>query len=136
MKSRDLCFQSNADEKNNWAGSEMRSLRRFVKRLATTAMRRQNEDRLRQEVEQYLALQTADNIQRGPALQEVKGGDIMELEIEKIGVLRNRWHETNRSAGPRCFCGDPRLFSDVQIKLGRFRDPWRSRYFFGPISYT
>ena len=38
----------------------MRAMRRFLKRLATTAMRRQNEERLRDEIEEHLALQTTE----------------------------------------------------------------------------
>ncbi len=43
----------------------MRALRRFFKRLAATAMRRQDEERLREEFEQHLALQTAENLRSG-----------------------------------------------------------------------
>jgi predicted permease len=43
----------------------MRALRRFLKRLANTAMRRRNDDRLREEFEQHLALQTEENLRRG-----------------------------------------------------------------------
>jgi predicted permease len=43
----------------------MRTLRRFLKRLGTTLMRRQNEERLRQEFEEHLALQTEENVRSG-----------------------------------------------------------------------
>lgn len=43
----------------------MRTLRRFLKRLTSWATRAQDEDRLRIEIEEHLALQTADNIRSG-----------------------------------------------------------------------
>jgi len=56
----------------------MRALRRFLKRLATTAMRRQNEERLREEVAEHLALQTAENIRAG----------LSPLEARRQAVLK------------------------------------------------
>ena len=43
----------------------MRFLRRFLRRFASWATTRQDEDRLRLEIEEHLALQTADNIRAG-----------------------------------------------------------------------
>src|SRR5689334_21904171 len=43
----------------------MRALRRFLKRLATTAIGRRDEELLREEFEAHLALQTAENIRAG-----------------------------------------------------------------------
>ena len=43
----------------------MRSLRRFFTRLVNSATRRADEDRLREEIEEHLALQTADNLRAG-----------------------------------------------------------------------
>ena len=43
----------------------MRTLRRFFKRLVSSPASRQDEERLRQEIEEHLALQTAENIRGG-----------------------------------------------------------------------
>jgi len=43
----------------------MRSLRRFLMRLANSAMRRRNEERLREEIEEHLSLQIDDNLRAG-----------------------------------------------------------------------
>jgi predicted permease len=56
----------------------MRALRRFLKRLATTAMRRQDEERLREEFEGHLALQTAENLRSG----------LSPLEARRQAVLK------------------------------------------------
>jgi predicted permease len=43
----------------------MRAARRLLRRLVNTAMRRQNDERLREEFEEHLALQTAENLRSG-----------------------------------------------------------------------
>ena len=43
----------------------MRSLRQFLARLVSFATRRQDEDRLREEIEEHIALQTAENMKAG-----------------------------------------------------------------------
>jgi len=43
----------------------MRSLRRFLSRLGNFATRRQDDERLREEIEEHLALQTAENLRAG-----------------------------------------------------------------------
>jgi predicted permease len=43
----------------------MRPLRRFLKRLASPVSARRNEERLKEEIEEHLALQTAENIRAG-----------------------------------------------------------------------
>jgi len=43
----------------------MRSVRRFVTRLVNSAARRAQDDRLREEIEEHLALQTAENLRAG-----------------------------------------------------------------------
>src|ERR1700722_15318892 len=52
-----LCLES--------GGSEMRTLKRFFKRLSSWATARRDEERLRTEIEEHLAMQTAENIQAG-----------------------------------------------------------------------
>src|SRR5579859_1779212 len=43
----------------------MRSLRRFLTRLFNSAARRAREDRLREEIAEHIALQTAENVRAG-----------------------------------------------------------------------
>jgi hypothetical protein len=43
----------------------MKSLRRFFARLANLARRRAEDERLREEIEEHLALQTAENLRAG-----------------------------------------------------------------------
>src|SRR5580700_12007968 len=43
----------------------MRSLRRFLARLANLATRRTQDERLREEIEEHIALQTAENLRTG-----------------------------------------------------------------------
>src|SRR5207247_479893 len=46
-------------------GSEMRTLKRFFRRLRSWATTRKDEERLRAEIEEHLALQTAENVRAG-----------------------------------------------------------------------
>jgi len=57
----------------------MRALRRFFKRLATTAARRQNEERLKEEFEEHLALQTADNLRSGLSPVEARRQAVLKF---------------------------------------------------------
>ena len=50
----------------------MRMLRRFLHRLASWATARQDEERLRAEIEEHLALQTADNLRAGLSPAEAR----------------------------------------------------------------
>ena len=50
----------------------MRSLRRFFARLVNSAARRAREERLREEIEEHLALQTADNVRAGLSPDEAR----------------------------------------------------------------
>jgi hypothetical protein len=43
----------------------MRSLRRFLNRLFNSATRRAQEERLREEIEEHIELQTAENLRAG-----------------------------------------------------------------------
>ena len=43
----------------------MRSLRRFLTRLMNLATRRTHDERLREEIEEHIALQTAENLSAG-----------------------------------------------------------------------
>jgi predicted permease len=57
----------------------MRALRRFLKRLASTAMRRQNEERLRDEIEEHLALQTTENLRAGMSPVEARRQAVLKF---------------------------------------------------------
>jgi len=57
----------------------MRALRRFLKRLATTAIRRQDEERLREEFEEHLALQTAENLRSGLSPVEARRQAVLKF---------------------------------------------------------
>jgi macrolide transport system ATP-binding/permease protein len=57
----------------------MRALRRFLKRLATTAMWRQDDERLRDEIDEHLALQTAENIRAGMSPVEARRQAVLKF---------------------------------------------------------
>ncbi|MGA2741929.1 MAG: ABC transporter permease, partial [Bryobacteraceae bacterium] len=57
----------------------MKAVRRFLKRLATTAMRRQDEERLREEFEEHLALQTAENLRLGLSPAEARRQAVLKF---------------------------------------------------------
>jgi predicted permease len=57
----------------------MRALRRFLKRLATTATRRQDEERLREEFEEHLALETAENLRSGLSPVEARRQAVLKF---------------------------------------------------------
>jgi predicted permease len=57
----------------------MRALRRFFKRLTTTATRRQDEERLREEFEEHLALQTAENLHSGLSPVEARRQAVLKF---------------------------------------------------------
>src|SRR5205807_4707300 len=59
-----LCFESSR--------SEMRTLRRFFKRLSSWATTRHDEQRLQAEIEEHLAMQTAENVQAGMSVAEAR----------------------------------------------------------------
>src|SRR6188768_542504 len=50
----------------------MKALRRFFLRLTTSITRRRDERRLRDEIEEHLALQTAENIKAGMSPDEAR----------------------------------------------------------------
>ena len=56
----------------------MKTLRRFFARLANFATRRRDEQRLREEIEEHIALQTADNIRSGLSSAEARLDQILE----------------------------------------------------------
>jgi predicted permease len=57
----------------------MRSLRRFFRRLANSATGRAEEDRLRDEIEEHLALQTAENLRAGLSPEEARRQALLQF---------------------------------------------------------
>jgi predicted permease len=69
----------------------MKVLRRFFARLSNLAVRRRADQRLSEEVEQHLALQTAENIRAGmPAAEAHRQAAI---KFGAIGAIRDRHHD-------------------------------------------
>lgn len=63
----------------------MSALRRYLKRLMAFATKRSDEDRLRDEIEHHLALQTADNMRAGLPPDEARRQAVLKLgSIESI----------------------------------------------------
>src|SRR3984893_17345776 len=57
----------------------MRSLRRFLNRVANLATRRTQEGRLREEIEEHLALQTAENLRAGLSAVEARRQSMLKF---------------------------------------------------------
>src|SRR5712664_1493125 len=64
----------------------MRSLRRFLSRLANLATRRAQDERLREEIEEHIALQTAENLRAG--LSPVEARRQAMLEFGGVEVIK------------------------------------------------
>src|SRR3954452_24342463 len=91
----------------------MKALRRFFARLVTSTMGRRDDERLREEVEEHLALQTAENIRAG----------LSPLEARRQAVLKFGAVEAIRE-GYRDQRGLPlieTLISDMRYVLRRLR---------------
>ena len=57
----------------------MKTLRRFLMRLTASATRRTDEERLREEVEEHLALQTAENLRAGMSPVEARRQAVLKF---------------------------------------------------------
>ena len=57
----------------------MRTLRRFITRLTSWATTRQDEERLRAEIEEHLALQTAENVRAGLSPAEARRQAVLKF---------------------------------------------------------
>jgi predicted permease len=57
----------------------MRTLRRFLKRLSSWVTTQQDEERLRAEIEEHLAMQTAENLQAGLTLTEARRQAVLKF---------------------------------------------------------
>ncbi|MGI8743062.1 MAG: ABC transporter permease [Bryobacteraceae bacterium] len=69
----------------------MRALRRFLKRLISSATTRQDEERLRAEIEEHLALQTAENMRAG--LSPVEARRQAVLKFGAVEAMRESYRD-------------------------------------------
>jgi predicted permease len=69
----------------------MRALRRFFRRLASWTRTRQDEERLREEIEEHLALQTAENIRAGLSPSEARRQAL--LKFGTVEAIRESYRD-------------------------------------------
>ena len=89
----------------------MRPLKRFLVRLINSALRRRDDKRLREEVEEHLALQTADNLRAG-----LSPGEARRQALLKFGAVEAIQEEYWAEGG----------LSFAETLLQDFRFGWRS----------
>jgi predicted permease len=68
----------------------MKSLRRFFTRLFNTASRRAQDERLREEIEEHIALQTAENLRAG--LSPVESRRQAKLKFGGVEAIKEDYH--------------------------------------------
>jgi hypothetical protein len=66
----------------------MRFLRRFLTRLANFAAREDSDQRLREEIEEHLTLQTEENLRAGMPLVEARRQAALTFGARDTGYLR------------------------------------------------
>jgi predicted permease len=91
----------------------MRTLRRFFKRLSSWATTRQDEERLREEIEEHLALQTAENIRAGLSPAEARRQ--AALKFGGVEAMKESYRDQ------RGFPFLESLIQDTRIALRRLR---------------
>jgi predicted permease len=91
----------------------MRTLRRFLRRLAWWATTRRDEDRLRAEIQEHMALQTADNILAGMAPAEARRQ--AALKFGSVEAMKDGYREQRGLASLE------RLIQDTRYALRRLR---------------
>src|SRR3979409_689756 len=69
----------------------MRTLRRFFRRLSSWATTQQDDDRLRAEIEDHLALQTADNVRAGLSAIEARRQAV--LKYGGVAAVKERYRD-------------------------------------------
>jgi predicted permease len=74
----------------------MKTIRRFLKRLTSWATTRKDEERLRAEIEDHLALQTAENIRSG--LSPVEARRQAVLKFGPVEAIRESYRDQRRLA--------------------------------------
>ena len=89
----------------------MRSLKRFLARVLNSAMRRRDDKRLQEEMEEHLALQTADNLRAGLSPSEARREAL--LKFGAVEAIQERYWAEARLAF-------------VETLLQDFRFGWRS----------
>ncbi len=72
----------------------MRSLRRFFTRLLSSAARDEREARLREEIEEHIALQTADNLRAGMSPQQARRQAL--LKFGGLAAAEEGWRAERR----------------------------------------
>jgi predicted permease len=72
----------------------MRTLRRFLIRLAAPLTRRRDEDRLRQEIEEHIRLQTAEHVRAGVAPVEARR--LAVLKFGGVEAVKERYRDERR----------------------------------------
>jgi hypothetical protein len=93
----------------------MRTLRRFLKRLAFWATTRPDEERLRAEIEEHLALQTAENLRAG--LSPVEARRQAVLKFGAIEAMKESYRDQ------RGLPSLETLIQDTRHALRRLRRP-------------
>ena len=87
----------------------MRALRRFFRRLGSWATAQQDEERLRAEIEDHLAFQTADNVRAGLSAAEARRQAVLKfgaVEAMKDDIETREdyrfWKRCYRMCARRC----------------------------------
>src|ERR1700721_2894096 len=75
-------------------GLLMKNLRRLIARLSNSATRRRNDERLREEMEEHLALQTAENLRAG--LKPAEAHRQALLKFGSVQSIREDYHAEGR----------------------------------------
>ncbi len=76
----------------------MRTLRRFFRRLTSWATKQRDEERLRAEIEEHLALQTADNFRAG--LSPVEARRQAALQFGGVETIKESYRDQKGTAAP------------------------------------
>src|SRR5437588_9950715 len=107
----------------------MRTLRRFFTRLVTSTMGRRDDERLREEVEEHLALQAAENVRAGLSPTEARRQAV--LKFGAVESIREDYRaqkglpfletliQDTRYRTSTCSRRSTRLDSSVPTKLSR-----------------
>ena len=91
------CFPKGICHASCWKPKrKMRTLRRFFKRLSSRATTRQDEERLRAEIEEHLALQTAENVRAG--LSHVEARRQAVLKFGGVEAIEGKLSRPERTA--------------------------------------
>src|SRR6185312_16311150 len=94
-------------------GSGMRRLRRFLIRLTASVTRRRDDERLRQDLEDHIALQTDANVRAGMSAGEARRQAV--LALGPVAAIREDCHDEQRLPSLE------HLLQDVRMALRRMR---------------